>query len=876
MSRSVTLPTEFVLCHTAVGTDRADLPPLNSERWLPAVVPGGVHESLLAAGRIPHPYRDQNEQGVRWIEDRDWWFRSAFAEPSGVAAGERVRLVCHGLDTVADLWLNGEPLGHHENMFRPAEFNVTGRLAEHNELLVRFSPPLAGLEAPAEVLELFRRLGGLFAELATEPAAESEGGAPAQPESEGLMSASLPLATLRRKATFSWGWDFGPRLPSVGVWRPVELVCDTEAVLTGHHLYTETVVDGVAVVGVRVEAEALTVAEGLRARVVLTSPSGTVSRVELPVVGGPDGLVASGTLRVPDAQLWWTHDLGEPALYDAAITLLSGDRPLDERTDRIGLRTVRLDRSPDPEGGRLFRFVLNGVPVFARGAAWLPASTMVGSVTEARYRSLLELAQGGGMNMLRIWGGGVYEHDSFYGICDELGVMVWHDFMFACTDYPSHDPGLRREVELEAAYQVRRLRNRACMALWCGNNEVQLIHGFAYQDYEPGNWGWDFFYRVLPETVARHDGAVPYWPGSPWGEAPEEGFMAANGVMDGDRHAWEVWHGFDFGAGGGDFASVGEARHYRRYAQDRGKFISEFGIHASPELSTLRRWLAPEQLVVHSPTFDHHNKDNPKNKGDALLEIVTGLPASIEEYVDFTMVSQAEGMKFGIEHYRRRQPHCSGALVWQFNDVWPGFSWSLVDFDAVPKAGYYFARRAFAPLLASFRRDGSRLELWVSNSGRRDRDVTAEVSLGRFSGTQELRETVSATVAAGTSRRVWSVEGDAAAFGAERFARVASPTGQFPANRLFFTEIKDLAWGDAELNTSVRDLGGGRAAVELESRGFSYLVRVASPAPGVRFSDNYLELRHGERRAVQITGLPRGFDVQTLEVGSYLGARTAG
>ena len=872
MSRSLIPLTEFSLCEAALGTDRADLPPTASERWLPAVVPGGVHESLLAAGRTPHPYRDQNERAVRWIEERDWWFLTAFAGPTGVAAGERVRLVCHGLDTVAELWLNSERLGHHENMFRSAEFDVTDRLAEHNELLVRFAPPLAGLEAPAEVLELFKRLGGMFAELATE-APDSAASLEAE-ETEGLMSASLPLATLRRQATFSWGWDFGPRLPSVGLWRPVELVRDKEAVLSGHHLYTETLAaDGAVVVGVRVEAEALTVAEGLSVRVVLTAPLGTVSRVDLPVVSGPDGLVARGTLRVPDAQLWWTHDLGEPALYDAVLTLLVGDRPLDTRTDRIGLRTVHLDRSPDPEGGRLFRFVLNGVPVFARGAAWLPASTMVGSVTEARYRSLLELAQGSGMNMLRIWGGGVYEHDSFYNLCDELGVMVWHDFMFACTDYPSRDPVLRREVEFGDAYQVQRLRNRACMALWCGNNEVQLIHGFAYQNYEPGGWGWDFFYRILPETVARFDGAVPYWPGSPWGEAAEEGFMAANGVLDGDRHAWEVWHGYDFGAGGGDFASVGEARHYRRYANDRGKFISEFGIHAAPELATLRRWLTPEQLAVHSPTFDYHNKDNPKNKGDALLEIITGLPETLEQYVDFTMVSQAEGLKFGVEYYRRRQPHCSGTLVWQFNDVWPGFSWSLVDYDAVPKAGYYFARRAFAPLLASFRREGERLELWLSNSARKDRDVTAEISLGRLSGAQYLCETVSATVAAGTTRRVWSVAGDAAAFGPEHFASVRSPTGEFPANRLFFSEIKDLVWGDTELNASVRDLSGGRAAVELESRGFSYFVRVASPTPGVRFSDNYLELRHGERASVQVTGLPRGFDVQTLEVGSYLGAR---
>ena len=848
--RTSTFLSEFQLAPTAVG---AGIDTIGDSDWLPAVVPGGVHESLMAAGRIDDPYRDENESSIRWIEERDWWFRGTFAGPTDLAQDERVRLVFHGLDTVAELWLNGAPLGRHENMFRPAEYDVTALLGSTNEVVVRFSPPLDGLEVPPSVADSLTRLKSILGDIA-----EGTDDAP------GILSPDLGRATQRRKATFSWGWDFGPRVPSIGIWRPVELRREKVATISGHHVRTDAIhADGSADVTVSVEVDAFA-AGALTARAVLTTPDGESYEVEVPVVDGS----VSAFLTIPDAQLWWSHDLGQPALHDVAITLAADGVEVDRLEDRVGLRTITLDRSDDPEGGRRFGFVLNGVPIFARGAAWLPASMLVGSVTATRHRQLVELARDGGMNMLRIWGGGVYEQDAFYAACDELGVMIWHDFMFACIDYPSEDPTLAAEVAAEAAYQVKRLRNRASMALWAGNNEVQLTHGFAYQNYEPGDWGWDFFYDLLPRTVAELDGAVPYWPGSPWGEAPEEGFMAANGVLDGDRHAWEVWHGMDFGAGGGDFASIGEARHYRRYARDRGKFISEFGIHAAPERSTLERWIDPTKLGVHSRTFDLHNKDNPKDKGDAILEIITGLPTTLDEYVDFTMVSQAEGLKFGVEHYRRRQPSTNGTLIWQFNDVWPGFTWSVVDYDAVPKAGYYYAKRAFSPVLASFQRHGDRLELWLSNSTAAPVDVRALVTLGsvddRFGEHSEVR----ASVAPRHSVMAWHASGE---FGADQVAWVESPDGLFPANRLFFAEIKDVPFLPATLGTNVVETGPGRATIEVTADRYAYFVHVPTPAPGVRFSDNYLDLRPGESRQIEVTGLTTDVPASSLKVLPYAG-----
>jgi len=837
----------------------ADLAALPTGGWLPAVVPGGVHESLLAAGRIPDPNYDRNEGEVRWIEERDWWFRTTIARPADLAEGERLRLVFHGLDTVVDLWLDGEVLGHHENMFRPVEFDVTERLAKSSVLELRFSPPLAGLEVPPSVIEMGTRLGDAFAALAGEG-----------DDSEGGLAEMLPLSTLRRKATFSWGWDFGPRIPSIGIWRPVELVRERVAAITGHHVRATAVDAAAATATVAVDIDVESFAPGdLRVGISLLSPGGSRVETTVAVAAGR----ASATFDLSDAELWWTHDLGAQSLYDVRLELLDGETLLDAVDDRVGLRTIELDRSPDSEGGRIFRFVLNGVPIFARGGAWLPASMLVGSVEAAHVRRLVETARNGNMNMLRIWGGGIYEQDAFYAACDEFGVLVWQDFMFACIDYPSELESLQVEVRLEAEYQVRRLRNRASMALWSGNNEVHLIHGFAYQGYDEGDWGWHFFHKILPETVAALDGAVPYWPGSPYGEAPEEGFMAVNGVLDGDRHAWEVWHGFDFGAGGGDYASIGEARHYRRYANDKGKFISEFGIHASPERSTLEKWIPAEHLSVHSASFDAHNKDNPKDKGDAMMEIITGVPTSLDEYVDFTMVTQGEGLKFGIEHYRRRAPHNNGTLVWQFNDVWPGFSWSVVDVEGIPKAGYYLTADAFEPVLASFSptAEGG-LELWLSNSTAIEVTRTLRVEVLEFAGGTVLDTTVTGTVLAGESALLWSGTADEVAASSGRFAWVSGEGVR--SNRWFFTEIKDVTFGPSELVVEREDVAPGSARITVTSRGFSYLVRVLSPAGFVRFSDNYLDLRDGESVVIEVDNLPVGVTAADLEVAGYIGQRS--
>jgi beta-mannosidase len=789
--------------------------------WIDIPVPGDVHRALIAAGRIEDPFYDQNELACKWIEDREWWYRLHFDGPSApLQPGERLQLVFHGLDTFVTLWLNGEKFGSHANMFREAVFDVTGRLriGHKNTLALCFDRPL-------------------------DHAKPVEGFTPWDENSERVYM---------RKAQFGYGWDWGPRLPTVGIWRPVELRRLRQAALGGVHFSTLRLnkAENVALVAVRVEVERFAVDQPLTATIRLTPPlPGQRPAIEQTLT--ITGQIATAYLTVEDPRLWWTHDLGQPALYDLQVSLQRDGDELDKRREKVGIRTLELDQSPDPEerGTRFFRFVLNGVPIFAKGADWIPADSFVGASPAERYEMLLGAARDGNMNMLRIWGGGIYEHDVFYEACDRLGLLIWQDFMFACAAYP--EQYLAAEVEAEARYQVRRLRNHPSMAVWCGNNENQWIHEMRYWK-EPNNVvpGALFYDKILPQAVAELDGQTPYWPGSPFGGSD------FNSAEDGDRHNWHVWHGGSprrFGEKPTSDHSP-EGVSYSRYAEDTGRFISEFGMHASPVFETLRRCIPADQRHHHSPSMDHHNKDNPKNKGDNLMQTVTGLPANLEEYIDFSMIAQAEGLKFGVEHYRRRKPHCSGTLFWQLNDCWPVLSWSVVDYYGFGKAGYFYAKRAYAPVLASFKAlaDGG-VELWLTNDTLFEIVDTLTVRYRAFSGETTWEENYPVRIPANTSRVIHHWVAERAPNSAEHYLNVHSAGHLFRTNRHFFVAIKDLKRPPATVHIDRTAAGERKLHVTLKADTYAYFVHLAVPLDGTRFSDNYFDLEPGDSRTIIVT-----------------------
>ena len=809
-------------------------PDLDDRAWISAGVPGDVHTSLLAAGVIPDVFYDRNIEGVQWIEDREWWFRTGFqAPPRPDSPEDRDLLIFDGLDVYATIYLNGEDLGSHANMFRPATFDVTNQLlyGRRNLIAVRFDPVrqvVHGREVP------------------------------------GQWAPYGPGRALVRKAQYQFSWDWAPRLVNVGIWQGVRLKRFRSARLLHPHLITLAVRPRQAVVLIGSDLEIWGESEGLELEVQIRRPGAALAgRVEI-----RDGF-AEATLNVLDPVLWWPHGYGSQDLYDLEIFLHRGDDGvIDSWRDRVGLRTVRLDRTPEPDevGAENFTFVVNDIPVFAKGANWIPADSLNGRVDRHRFVALMRPLVEANGNMLRVWGGGQYEKEDFYRLADELGILIWQDFMFACARYPDGDPEFMEEVRLEAEYQVRRLRNRACVVIWVGNNENDSTED-ALNWAEPGNEfpGKALYHQHLRDIVARLDPTRPYWPSSPYGGNDH------NGEQAGDRHNWHVWHG------GVLPRRFGERPHrdpspagvsYRHYLDDTARFVSEFGMHASPVIETLRRNVPQGALHLGSESIAFRNKDDPKDKGDALMRAHSGLPRDLAEYVDFSMLCQAEGLKLGIEHYRRRKFRCSGTLFWQWNDCWPGISWSVLDYYGFAKAAYFFVKRAYAPVLPSFTDDAEAgASIWITSDLLSPVDETLEWMHATFDGEILDRDVLAVRVPPNESHRVAQIPADRLRGDPRRtFLWVRGKGGLVSENRHFFAEIKDLTRDRAHLSVAWEKTGDGLIGTVSTDR-YAYFVNLFIPVEEVRYSDNWLDIPPGESRIVRLSGPGDGrLDPSEVEV----------
>jgi beta-mannosidase len=829
---------DFAVGHGEKG--RAFDADLTDSDWIDIPAPGDFYLALHAAGRIPDPFGDRTEQDCAWVKDKEWWQRADFEAPH-VTADQRLILTFEGLDTFAAVWLNGEKIGSSDNMFRAATFDIGAHVRRGaNRLAVCFTP------TSTAVIDKVMPVWSIIADPITET-----------------------KRNFVRKAQFGWGWDWGPRLPTVGIWKPVKLRVETIAALHMVKFTTLELSGSRERARVSVEVAASPAAVKLTAEITLTSPDGAVvveRTVDLPADG------ATVEFQIADPKLWWTPELGAPNLYKLKVVLKADGAPIDHRILNVGIRTIILDQSPDPDepDSSFFRFILNGISIFARGVCWIPASSFVGAVDEAHYRKLLDMAADANMNMIRVWGGGVYEHDSFYDLCDERGLLVWQDFMFACAPYPEHELAFVENVRAEVRHQIERLRHHACLALWCGNNECHAVQGFMNRLTKQNEplLGALYYDEIMPEEIARLDPTTAYWPSSPFGGPVEN---SHNSMLMGDVHDWTVWHGLpptprDRAVGGFDHSPEGIA--YTRYAEDMARFIGEYGIQASPVMETLKRALPEDQRELGSPALLNRIKDRPKDKVDAMILPVTGMPETLEQYVDFTQITQAEGLKFGVEHFRRRTPHCSGSLIWQYNDCWPGISWSLVDYYGFGKASYFYVKRAYAPVMASFKAlDDGAVELWVTNDTLNTAEDEAVIALTDFSGKTIWSEAIAVKAPPTYSGVVWRAPGDKVAPDPGHILTVRSVADALLENRHFFAPIKDLT-RDRNVQPSVKieQRGAHELAVHIEAPSYLYFTHLLVPFEETRFSDNYFDLRACQSRTIRVTNAARELNADDVTV----------
>ncbi len=807
-----------------------------------AVVPGTVHTDLVAAGRIPEPLIGDHEEELKWIEDETWTYRLDFDVDVLMLAEERVDLVFEGLDTWAQVTLNGRNILYADNMFRTWRVPVKGALRiGTNTLEIQFLPPV--------------REGAARAERNPWPIPHQE------PDASGTRAFS-------RKAQYHYGWDWGPRYVTSGIWRPVRLeswsgVRIEDARVAGVRLHGDTATVRFAV-DVRT-AGAVGGGSGMRIRI--KDRDRTFKPKRLNTEAPPAGASASFEISIdlPEAELWWPRGagVGSPHLYEWEVSASVG-KILDRRSVNVGVRTVELVTEPDSIG-QSFYFRVNGRPLFTRGANVVPPDHFTPRADSATYRRLIGDAAAAHMNMLRVWGGGIYLPDLFYDLADETGILVWQDFMFANTLVPG-DSAFAASVSSEAADQVRRLRHHPSLALWCGNNEI--VEGWR-------SWGWEDAYRpdvaehvegayrrvfeaVLPRVLERFDPNRPYLPSS-----PRHGWGDRRSLTEGDSHYWGVWHGME---------------PFRAYAENVPRFASEFGFQALPEPMTIASFGASEEPTsLTDPLMRAHQK-HPDGYQTLRAYLAREWPVPADDSLDawsyVTQLAQAEGVGLALEAHRRSWPHTGGTLYWQLNDTWPVVSWSSLDYAGRWKALHYRARDVFAPVAVLGDAWNGTVAVWVATDGNETGGDGSDSASPGASSTEEtltlrVRDFEGATLAErgvpvslpsdGGSVLAW--RGPASELlpaGTDRASVVIEAVLQTDEE----SSVRDLVFLQSPARLSLPDPGlrivdarededGWHVSVTADR--LAYAVRLAVEGVGARFSDNYAHILPGDTLDVLVT-----------------------
>lgn len=794
-----------------------------TDKWLPATVPGTVHQDLLRHRLLPNPFFGLNEEKIQWVENEDWEYKTTFTVTEEQLARDAALMTFEGLDTYASVYLNGSLLLKADNMFVGYSVPVKEVLRKgENRLHVFFRSPIKE----------------------TLPQRASNGfDYPADNDHSDKR-----LSVFTRKAPYSYGWDWGIRMVTSGIWRPVTLRFYDRASISDYHVKQLSLTGQQAEVSNELEINSVS-PDKTEAEVVVSCSlkNGEPLVVRRKVALNPGINRVKVPVEIKNPVRWMPNGWGEAVLYDFTAQVVCQGKTVASEHRRIGLRTVRLVQEED-EQGMSYYFEVNGIPLFAKGANFIPADNMLPSMTDERYAALFQDIKAANMNVIRVWGGGTYEDNRFYDLADENGILVWQDFMFACTIYPA-DPMFLKRVAEEVDYNIKRLRNHACLALWCGNNEI--LEGLKY-------WGWksrftpevyEEFYRnydklfreLLPAKVKEWDEGRSYVHSSPyfanWGR-PDSWKI-------GDSHNWGIWYG---------------KKTFESSDTEIGRFISEFGFESFPEMKTIATFASPEDYEIESKVMNAHQKSS---QGNDLIRTYMErdfiVPEKFEDFVYVGLVLQGQGMRHGFEAHRRNRPYCMGTLYWQLNDSWPVVSWSSIDYYGNWKALHYQARRAFAPLIVNAIQEDGNLNVYLISDKLEDTDgLTLDMKLTDFSGKKLAQKSVKVKAPANSSLKVFGETLDAWVDETKRNAcflllALRDRNGREVARDIhYFVPTKELDLPQTAVRCKLK-VADGSCEVTLSSSKLAKDVFVQIPYQGARFTDNFFDLLPGETRKIVIT-----------------------
>lgn len=791
--------------------------------WSDAKVPGTVHQDLLNHNRIPNPFYGMNEDAVQWVENEDWMYRTSFVVDEHQLSRDAAVLEMDGLDTYADVFLNGALILRSDNMFVGHKIEVKPVLRKGvNQLLVRFRSPVK------EVLPQLQTNGFDY------PASNDH--------------SPWRTSVYTRKAPYSYGWDWGIRLATCGIWRPVRLVFSDVARIEDYYVCQDAVTQAKADVDNRLEINNVTSSTvSALLKVDYRYSDSDTKEIRKQIELRPGANTVSLPVSIENPHLWMPNGWGEPSLYKFTASLSVDGVEIAKQERNVGLRTVRVVMDDD-EHGKSFYFVVNGKPMFAKGANFIPDDALLPNVTQERYKRIFEDVKAANMNMLRVWGGGIYEDDEFYDEADRNGILIWQDFMFACSSYP-HDPLFVGRVESEAEYNIKRLRGHASLAMWCGNNEIYEAmrywgwqRKYSAEAFAEMECGYNVLFReLLPQMVERLDGTRFYMHSSPY----EANWGRPNSWKTGDSHNWGTWHG---------------RKPFESFDTDVPRFMSEYGFQAFPEMKTIRTFAEEKDFELESPVMNAHQK---ADIGNALIRQTMRLyyrvPEQFEDLVYVGLVLQGQGMRHGIEAHRRNRPYCMGSLFWQLNDSWPVVSWSSIDYYGNWKALMYQSKRAFAPILINAIKEGDDLCVYLVSDELQDHDgVWLDVELMDFDGKVHGKWTQSGMLAANSSvlfmkKRAGELQGKLSAATSLLHFTLKDKNGATLADDVFyFAYPKDQKLPEANIETSVRRRGDA-IEMTLKTDKLARDIFVEVPVQGVRFTDNFFDLLPDQRKKITIT-----------------------